>query len=442
MQLDYINNKLIIPKPTCDCTYHNNIDSDIYIGSNIIENLNSYISDRISGSKCLLITDNNLYDMFGQKILAILKKKYDVSLCIPKHTNHLTPNQYSIGEVLMSVDNDTDFLIALGSGTINDITRYVAFNCKLPFVSIGTAPSMDGYLSVVAPLLKDNLKINKPAKYPEVCVFDIDILKTAPMNMLFSGYGDVIGKYIAKADWILGNIINNEHICPFCLEIIDDAIKLCEDNINNIKEKNEKGVQALLESLLLTGLAMLLNGNSRPAASNEHNMSHFFEMKKLQSNKPHPSHGESVGVATLYCLDVYNKLLAYDYSKINISNILSNSISSIERENKILSAYGTIIGTAIIADNKDEPISLKEHQRRIETFLNNIDIIKEKMQFLPNRNNVSQLYKILQGATCAKDIDIDNTLLHSALLYAKDYRSRYNIFKLAEELGILEEVIN
>jgi len=442
MKLKYINNKLIIPTPTCDCTYHNAINSDIYIGSNIIKNLNSYISDKIPGKNCILITDNNLYDMFGEMILSILKKKYNVTLCIPKHTKHLTPNQYAIGEVLMAVDGNTDFLIALGSGTVNDITRYVAFNCKLPFVSIGTSPSMDGYLSVVAPLLKDNLKINKPAKYPEVCVFDIDILKTSPITMLFSGYGDVIGKYIAKADWLLGNIINSEHICPFCIEIIDDAIKLCEDNIINISKKNEQGIRSLLEALLLTGLAMLLNGNSRPAASNEHNMSHFFEMKKLQANHPHPSHGESVGVATLYCLDVYKNLLAYDYSKMDITNILNNSISVLERESRILNAYGNTIGPSIIKDNKDEPISLKEHKRRVEAFLNNIDIIKEKMNFLPDRGKVAQLYCILNGATCAKDIDIDDKLLHSALLYAKDYRSRYNVFKLAEELGILEEIIS
>lgn len=442
MELYYDNNKLKIPQATCSCTHHQEINSDIYIGSGILKNLSSYISKRITGKKCLLITDNNLFTLYGKQILPLLSKKYDVKLAIPSISGHLQPNQYALGDILMELDSDCDFLVAFGSGTINDLTRYVAFNCNLPFVSVGTAPSMDGYLSVVAPMLKDDLKINKPAKYPEICVFDIDIMRKAPDEMIFAGFGDVIGKYIAKADWILGNIINDERICPFCLDIIDKAISLCETNINEIKNKTEKGVKSLLEALLLTGLAMLLNGDSRPAASNEHNMGHFIEMKKLIAKQPHPSHGEAVGVTTLYCLDLYHKFLNYDFTSFSISETITNQQSSLQREQAILKAYGPEIGPSIIKNNVDEPITLTEQERRVSIFFKEYNTIKDKLSFLPTRNEISKYYKELNGATTAKELAIDKTLLKDALLYAKDYRSRYTVFKLVDELGILHKFVN
>lgn len=441
MKIEYDGHRMIIPEPTCSCTHHRPIACEIYIGNNILPNMPGYIKQTIGKKNGLLITDHRLYHLFGRKVIEVLKNDFIISVCVPNEDGQLKPDQYALGEVMMSLDNDTEFLIALGSGTVNDITRYVANHCNLPFVSIGTAPSMDGYLSVVAPMLKDDLKINKPAKYPDVCIFDIEIMKTAPAEMLFAGFGDVIGKFIAKADWILGHHINNEPICPFCLELDDMAMKLCQDNLQNILEKNCLGVTSLLEALLLTGLAMLLNGDSRPAASNEHNMGHFIEMKKLQARMPHPSHGEAVGISTLYCLELYQKLLSYDISRFSFDH-LASADSHLSRENQILSAYGKEIGKAILEGNKEEPISSEERSRRIKTFFMKHEEIKASLSFLPSVKDIKAMFASLDGPITASDILVDDVLLKQALLYAKDYRSRYNSFKLADELGVLDEFID
>ncbi|MBN2852111.1 MAG: iron-containing alcohol dehydrogenase [Clostridia bacterium] len=442
MKIEYNKSQLILPQVTCSCAHHQAIDCDIHIGSHIINEMNQLIMKKIKGTRCMLITDKNLFMLFGEKIVDILKKDFNVSICVPNEQDPLRPDQYAIGEVMMSLSNDIEFLIAFGSGTINDITRYVAHHCCLPFASIGTAPSMDGYLSVVAPMLKDDLKINKPAKYPSVCIFDTEILKTAPSDMVFAGFGDVIGKYIAKADWILSHHINDESVCPFCLELDDMAITLCEENIDNIKEKNSAGIKAVLEALLLTGLAMLLNGDSRPAASNEHNMGHFIEMKKLQAKLPHPSHGEAVGISTLYCLDLYQKILSYDFSHFNADDILSKRDTKQIREQKILRAYGEEVGNAVLQGNIEELITAQEHLKRLETFFRKRALINKDLAFLPQKEDIIHLFSFLDGPVKASDIMVGDDLLKQALLYAKDYRSRYNVFKLADELGILEELID
>ena len=106
------------------------------------------------------------------------------------------------------MEQDIEFFISVGSGSITDLTRFVAFHTGRPFVAVGTAASMDGYTSVISALLFNGLKVNKPGACPKIIKCDIDIMKDAPLPMFISGVGDVLGKYIAKADWILGNIIN------------------------------------------------------------------------------------------------------------------------------------------------------------------------------------------------------------------------------------------
>ncbi len=442
MKPEYNNNKLIIPQPDCKCGYHIMPETNIYIGDGIITNAPAYIKEHINGKKCMLITDENLFNLFGAKIVGILSKEFDLTVCIPPSKGELKPDTNALGYILMEADLNTDFLIAFGSGTVNDLTRFAAANMKIPFTSIGTAASMDGYLSVISPMLKGNLKINKPAGYPKVGIYDLNIIKTAPADMVFAGFGDVIGKYIAKADWIMGSIIIDEPICPYCIDLVDSALEMCVVNLEEIRDRTAKGVKSLLEALLLTGLAMLVNTNSRPAASNEHNMGHYWEMMKLTEGKPHPSHGEAVGIATLYCLSLYENLFAIQSFDIKEANLPWDAYDLNKREKVLLEKYGTGVGRSIIDDNPTEPISREERIRRANAFISALPKIKSSLSFLPSRKTVEAYYNVLNAPLTALEIGIEKSLLKDALMYAKDYRDRYTVFKTAEELGLLEEIVN
>lgn len=442
MTPQYKNNKLIIPKPDCDCDYHIMPDTSIYIGNGIISNAAQYINNEIKGNKCLLVTDSNLYSLFGNLIEKNLGEHFDLSICIPPADEQLKPDNSALGYIMMDLEKDTDFLIAFGAGTINDLVRFASSSTNRPFVSIGTAASMDGYLSVISPMLKGNLKINKPSFYPKVGIFDLDIVNTAPREMIFAGFGDIIGKYIAKADWLLSSYVTGEHVCPYCIDLVDCALELCVNKIDDIAQGSTPGVKALLEALILTGLAMLVNTNSRPAASNEHNMGHYWEMMKLSAGQPHPSHGEAVGIATLYCLDFFEQMLHVNKYTPDMSKQPSHAFCPLKRESLILEKYGEVVGRSIIDDNPGEPISSSERVQRGNSFINNLPEIKKALSFLPSADAVRKMYKKLDGPVTASQISIEDNLLKNGLLYAKDYRERYNIFKTAEELGVLESTVD
>jgi len=439
--LEYSGNKLVIQKPTCDCTYHKMPDTNIYIGKGILESAVSYIKNHIDGKKCMIVTDDNLYELFGKSLCNILSSEYEVYVSIPPSEKELKPDNAALGFIMMELLPETDFMVALGSGTVNDLVRYASSLVGKPFVSIGTAPSMDGYVSVISPMLKGNLKINIPADYPVVGIYDLEILSTAPPEMMFAGFGDVIGKYIAKADWILSSYVTGEKVCPYCIDLSEKAIEIVLENLDEIAACSPEGAGALLEALLLTGLAMLINTNSRPAASNEHNMGHFWEMKKLAEGKPHPSHGEAVGIATLYCLAFYKEVLSLDTATIDVETLPLGNFDTSVRERVLLEVYGETVGRSIIDDNPDEPVSLDERKKRVRNYIDNIDRIQDALSFLPSYKEIVGIYRKLKGPENAGQIGIEPSLLKDALLYAKDYRDRYNVFKTADELGILDETV-
>lgn len=137
---------------------------------------------------------------------------------------------------------------------------------------------MDGYVSMGAALLLDGLKVTTDAKPPLAVVADTTILKDAPMEMIRAGFGDIVGKYSALNDWKLSHLLLKE---PFCRQVYD-MVKGAVDRVvrlaDGLMARREESVEALMESLLLVGVAMSFVGNSHPASGSEHHLSHFFEL--------------------------------------------------------------------------------------------------------------------------------------------------------------------
>ena len=443
MEIRYAENRLLLPEIKCDCGLNHGVpDIDIYIGRDLIERIPQYLGQRELGSNLVLVTDNIVYEAAAKQALAVLENAgYHVNLCLLERDRPLIPNETALGEILLTLDNSTEFLLAVGSGSITDLTRYAAHLSKKPFAVVGTAASMDGYTSVVAPLTFGNLKVNKPAGFPKVLICDLDIMSRAPFHMFLSGFGDVIGKYMAKADWLLGSIINGEVVCPACIGIVTQAVEQCIENVDQIKRRSIEGTRALIEGLILSGLTILVIGHTRPVASNEHSMSHYWEMMQLQAGVEPPQHGLSVGVATVYCLQFYERYFGLDPHKFRLEEARAAYLEPERQVRLVLDKYGTKIGSAIVRDNDQIGISWSEVERRFHALRANHDRIRQQLAFLPKAKQIRDVYHKMDYPWPAQAIGIDDQLLLNSLLYAKEYRNRYTVFKSAHELGVLDKLV-
>ena len=425
----------------CSCEHHA-IDKDIYIGSGLLPRIPDYIRRRGLGTHCVLVADDTTWRVAGADVeKALVDAGFDVVPCVIHRDGDMLPDDLSCGEVLLSITRETEFLIAVGSGTVTDTTRINAERTKLPFVSVGTAPSMDGYASAVAPLLHRGLKIQRPAVCPEIIVCDLDVLATAPLPMIASGVGDVLGKYIAKADWQLGEIINGEPCCPVCIEMVTNAVNALVDNVDEIAAKTEKGMRILIEALLLAGVTIMIIDNTRAVASIEHNIAQYWEMIMVQQGLEPPMHGASVGVSTLLVWPLFVRFAKEDLSRLDLEDIRARRISREKRERWMKHSYGEEGGSAIMRENPGDFLTWEEQERRILTAQARVDDIRAVIAAMPPLEKIRGVMRKLNAEMTPAEERIPDDLLRRSMHCGKDYRTRYTLFKLIDECGLLEEYL-
>ena len=167
---------------------------------------------------------------------------------------------------------------------------------------------MDGYASSGAPLMNGGRKISYTATLPYAIIGDTDIMKNAPMKMILAGYGDIIGKLTALADWKLSHEITGEYYCETIVKLVQKAINKVVDTRFDLAKRDEDAIFYLIEALILTGVAMGLIGVSRPASGAEHMLSHYWEMAVIATGKNPELHGIKVGIATPIITKIFDEM--------------------------------------------------------------------------------------------------------------------------------------
>jgi len=195
-----------------------------------------------------------------------------------------------------------DSLIAVGSGVITDITRYVAHRSGREFVSVPTAASMDGYASGVAAMEFHGMKATFPAVCPVAIFADPETVAAAPPDMTRSGVGDLLGKATARVDWLLAHALWGEGYCAEVEARVVGAVVETASRVDEILDRSPQAVPLLLSGLVESGVAMAMVGNSRPASGCEHHASHFWDLLAAQGHRPHGPHGLQVGYATRFAM--------------------------------------------------------------------------------------------------------------------------------------------
>lgn len=277
----------------------------IRIGSGLLRELPQLLEE-LGARQVYLLADHNTWRAAGQQTAKMME-----AMGLPFHgrifqtEKPLVPDEYAVGSALAAMEPGDNLILAVGSGTLNDTARILSARTGVPYAIVATAPSMDGFASTVSPLILDGKKITKPAVYPAAILADTAILKDAPMPMLTAGFGDIIGKYTALADWRLSRDLNGEYYCEECAALMARAVEKCAENAGGLRRRDEQAVEYVTEALVLSGIAMGMVGNSRPASGAEHHFAHTWEVDALARGEEHPLHGNSVGVAAVVSASLY-----------------------------------------------------------------------------------------------------------------------------------------
>lgn len=262
----------------------------------------------------IVVADANTYEAAGEQLRNHLVRagvNVNVALLTPNRAGDVLADEATLIQLLLDVQKTSaELVIAVGGGTIHDIVRYCAFTVSIPFISVPTAPSVDGFNSMGAPIITRGMKVTIPAIGPDAIFADLDVLAQAPSMLVAAGFGDMLGKYTSLFDWKFGAQIADEPYLRASAEITELALARCVKQVEQIARRDAEGIHTLITSLIESGLAMLLFGQSHPASGSEHHLSHYWEMAYIRQGKRQLLHGAKVGVACMEISKLYHRLAA------------------------------------------------------------------------------------------------------------------------------------
>lgn len=426
----------------CQCGKPHSININKVIIENGAINKVPDVVRELGSKRVLLVADTNTYEVAGKRVASLLAEHHlSYKSYVYKVTRDLVPDEEAVGKLLLQVEKTTDLIITVGSGTLNDIVKFISRRTNIPSIVVATAPSMDGYASDSSALIIDNLKTSVESSYPKVIIGDTEILKQAPMRMILAGLGDMIGKYSALIDWQVSRIVNGEYYCDVTAKISSDAIKKCVDNITGVKNREETAVENVMDGLVRTGIAMSFVGNSRPASGSEHHISHFWEMKFLFEGKEALLHGTKVGLTSIIVAKLY-ELLAIKQVDFEEAVRKARAFDEIAWKQSISDLYGKAAPGILSMSEKDGRNSIDSRLARIQIIKEHFaDIIKIAKQ-AETAKRVETLMKDAGAPIKPEEVGVDQKTVIDSILVAKEVRPRYTILNLLSDLGILEEFVN
>ena len=372
----------------------------------------------------LVVADRNTYGVGGRTVEEKLGAKRADTLVYATE-GVLVPNETAIEELKAHVTKDTDLIIGIGSGVINDLCKHVSFISGLPYYIVATAPSMDGYASKGAALILDGMKVTLNADVPKAIIADVDILKNAPFDMIQAGYGDIIGKYSCLNDWKLAHLVNGEYLCEFVMNATYEAVEKTVRLAQGLNERDADAVYALMEALVAVGILMAYVGNSRPASGSEHHLSHYFEIVGIVRGEEYFPHGVDVCYSAIETAKLREKLLTLDDA-----DAYSMHHDNVEFEKNIRRIYDSVADEVIALQKKlgwydiDRVSVYKKKWAEIKRVLADCPTSAEMLALT---EKIGLSYDKFVGLYGQKKID-------DAKLYAKDLKDRYTVLWMYYDL--------
>ena len=406
----------------------------VHFGSDVSADLIRYCeAQRLD--RFTLVADDNTYPVLGEAVERALKQHGFPVHAVVLAGEAILPDERSIVQVLVHAGRENQTYLAVGSGTITDITRFASHRTKADFISIPTAPSVDGYTSPSSSLVIDRLKQTVVAQPPIAVFADLPTLCAAPRLMIAAGFADMLAKYTALADWMLGHLLWDEAYDERVAQRVARALQSCVGHSEAISLASEAGIRELMAGLLESGLCMLEFGNSRPAAGAEHYVSHYLEMKLVWEGRPAILHGAKVGLATLLVARHY-ELLGQLPRQEAIDRLKASLLPDREQEvRRIVAAYGPI-GEKVVGEQAPFlDLTSYTYDQLKQKIVDRWADIQAIAATVPSPQALADLLRMVGGPIEPAAIGLSDEEVALALDCSHYLRNRFTILKLSRILG-------
>jgi glycerol-1-phosphate dehydrogenase [NAD(P)+] len=278
-------------------THRISIPSILDVGKGNLPNIGSILKKN-KFPNVVIYFGAGLYNLFGPAVLNSIKLN-NIGLLSCTEIDDIDINE--IVKNAFEIEKEAELIIGIGGGKVIDAAKYMAFLRKLPFISVPTSTSNDGFSSSNTSLMINGKRTSVNAEMPYGIIVDIDVIKSAPVKFIYSGIGDLVSKITALYDWQFEEAHGKAVVDDFALMISKKAVNsFVRTEFKTVKD--DFFLKELVDSLTMSGIAMEIAKDSSPSSGSEHLISHALDSI---CEKPQ-LHGIQVGVATFIMSKVQN----------------------------------------------------------------------------------------------------------------------------------------
>lgn len=405
------------------------------------------VARRVSGKvRALVMADDAGFGAAGEATVAALDAAGFETETLVLASDPLPKAAVTAAEPFRArLAQDTGILpVSVGSGVINDLVKYAAFQTDRRYVTVATAASMDGYTSAGAPLAKDGFKVTIPTRAPIAMIADLDVLVAAPAEMNGWGFGDLAGKIPAGGDWIVADAVGAEHLDTIAWPLVQDHLHGWLAGPTGIPAGEIDAVARLFVGLTAVGFAMEFHGSSRPASGADHQIAHLWEMEGLSHEGQKVSHGAAVSVGCVAALSIYDWLIEQDLGTLDLDAVMS---AAPDLETRLLRLRRDIADPHVAAKSEEE-IAAKHlrpdaHRARLEHLVTIWPELQTRLrEHLVRADDMAATLKAAGAPAFAHQIGVTQDHLLRTLRAAPHIRRRYTIFDLLHETGLTEAALS
>jgi len=430
-------NKLLDRTFDCECGRSHSVPiREIIYAEDTLELLPGVLSSLVDGRHVVLVADQRTEEIAARRTRRILEEaRWSVHQIIVPDTGRGGPIcDEATHAWLNNRMPSANIALAVGTGVINDLTKWSAFDKNVPYAVFATAATMNGFTAAnVAPTIQ-GVKTLIRANPPLAVLAIPSIIIEAPFELTAAGLGDAVAKPVSTADWIFNHLFCGESFCRYCSEIINSLEPYYLDRPEEIRDRSPAAIEALFNALLYSGIAMTIIGTSAPASGGEHLLSHTLDMMSDIDGVEHDLHGRQVGLGTIFASALYDRIFEIDKP---VCHPYAGDIDG--------AFWGPLAGSVREEYQQKLPAIQQIHKKLIESKTWGEFLAAARQQVrLPAQ--IKSCLKTAGAAHTFADIGCSRERLLAAALHMHQIRKRPTIIDLAWILGIMpmvaEEIID
>jgi glycerol-1-phosphate dehydrogenase [NAD(P)+] len=415
---------------------------EVVIGRGVLSQVPVVFQRQFGAATAMIVADSNTYAAAGRAVEESLQRA-GIRLRPP----HVFPGSPTLHADVEHVDTLEAGLtssevipIAVGSGTLNDLTKLAAHRRRRGYMSVATAASMDGYTAFAAAISHGGVKKVDACPAPRALVADLDVLSAAPSAMAPAGYADLVAKYVACADWIVADALGIEALDRGGWPIVESGLAVWTSDPMGVAAARPEAMEGLIEGLVLSGLAMQVAKSTRPASGSEHLFSHLWEMQGLRHDGRPVSHGFQVGLGTLAAASLFDRLLERERMSLDARRLQERWPSAAQLEAAIRREHpGGHVAEKAVEESKAKHLNARAYAKRLADIERLWPGLRVRLRaWLPTAVALRSMLELAGSPTQPESIGLTRERFRQSFARSREIRARYTCLDLAVESGLLE----